>query len=943
MREFDGLGINVRRLGRAMRGNRLAVLLILSVIVINGVALTGVVWALSEVKQRDIARQEMQGMALVQAIRQNIDNTVTKIDIALKMVSATLESEVDQETERNRSIVDAMHKIRYLITESEDVSVTDKDGTVIYHMGHDAPFSLNVKDREYFQDIVRDGKDALYVGHPVTSRVSGHEVLIFARAYRDRSGTFAGIVVIPVQLRYLSQQMAIFPLKGEGGISLRGRDLSPIIRFPDATPRAAAESDIPPEVKETIAANPATGTVHAPIAQSGLDRMFVFARLSSSPIYVINSASEADYLEQWRHLRTVALGMVFLFLISTNFAAYMIFHYWRKERDKAAQLHESNENLREAIGNLRELHESVLAASEVGGLGTFALGLTDDRWVRSPEQDAIFGLDRDFPATGEMWLSLIHDDDRAMIRAYFDETVRASRQPFDMEYRIIRPSDGAIRWIHGIGKPECNAEGQPIRLIGAVKDVTDQKESQERMAHLAFHDSLTGLPNRALLVDRIHHALLQAKRHGDLLAVCYLDLDGFKPINDQWGHDFGDRILVEVAERLLGATRTGDTVARMGGDEFVVLLSRVGGEEELDGIAARMLAAVARPYSHGGTVARLTLSMGVTLYPRDAAEEPDALIRHADQALHEAKRKGKSCLSRFDPVNDLRQQEHQAHYTRLVEALERDEFCLYYQPKVDLISGAVAGVEALIRWQHPERGLLLPGSFLPGLENTDFTFPLGDWVLRQALQQIRHWQKSGLSLTVCVNVFGHHLQQPDFIERLRHILQEFPEVSPSDLQMEILETTAMNDLDEVSRRLLDCERLGISFSLDDFGTGYSSLNYFRRLPVKFLKIDRSFVQDIIDNVEDQALVESIVRMAHALNRQVVAEGVESVEHGVPLVRYGCDLAQGYGIARPMPARDIVTWVPTWRMPDLWAAERIEVEARSRLTPVRRLKTQYGGG
>jgi diguanylate cyclase (GGDEF)-like protein/PAS domain S-box-containing protein len=929
MGDFAGLSTMARALPSTTRGNRLAVLLILFAIIVNGLALSGVCFALSEVKQRDIAQQEMQGMAQVQAIRQNIDNTISKIDIALKLISDSLESDVRNGAEKKETIVGVMDKIRYLITESEDVSVTDSDGSVVYHMGHDAPFYFNVRDREYFQDVMNGGKDTMYVSRPVRSRLSGHDILIFARAYRDRTGQFAGIIVIPVRLSYFSQQMSVFPLKGSEGLSLRGGDLSVIVRVPEGAAQTSGETDTPPGLKERIAANSTTGTVHDPTPSEGLDRVYAFARLSSSPIYVINSASEADYLEEWRHLSTIALGMVVLFLISTNFAAYMIFHYWRKERDKAAQLRESNDNLRDAITNLRELHESILAASEVGGLGTYALGLVDDRWVRSPEQEAIFGIDRDYPTTGEMWRSLIHDEDREKLLTYFNETVQTHLQPFDMEYRITRPSDGAIRWIHGVGKLELDAAGLPARLIGAVKDVTDQKESQERMAYLAFHDSLTGLPNRTLLVDRIHHALLQAKRHGEQLAVCYLDLDGFKPINDQWGHDFGDRILVEVAERLQGATRTGDTVARMGGDEFVVLLCRIGEEDELNGVSSRMLAAVARPYSHGGKSARLTLSMGMTVYPRDASEEPDALIRHADQALHEAKRKGKSCLCRFDPVNDLRQQEHQAHYTRLVEALERDEFCLYYQPKIDLSSGEVAGVEALIRWHHPDRGLLLPGSFLPGLENTDFTFPLGDWVLRQALHQIRHWQDGGLSLAVCINVFGHHLQQPDFIERLSLILQEFPDVSPSDLQMEILETTAMNDLDEVSRRLLDCQRLGISFSLDDFGTGYSSLNYFRRLPVKFLKIDRSFVQDIIDNVEDQALVESIVKMAHALNRQVVAEGVESVAHGVPLVRYGCDLAQGYGIARPMPAQAVVDWIPTWRMPDLWVAERPLVDAGDR--------------
>ena len=235
-------------------------------------------------------------------------------------------------------------------------------------------------------------------------------------------------------------------------------------------------------------------------------------------------------------------------------------------------------------------------------------------------------------------------------------------------------------------------------------------------------------------------------------------------------------------------------------------------------------------------------------------------------------------------------------------------------------------MEALIRWRHPERGLLLPGSFLPDIENTDFTRPLGDWVLREALRQKRRWMAEGSDLTVCLNMFGHHLQQADFIERFVGILAEFPDIPAKGIDFEILETTAMRDLKAVSNRIQECARLGVDFALDDFGTGYSSLTYFRHLPVKFLKIDRSFVGDILTNREDQALVEHIVGMAHALNRKVVAEGVETIEHALPLLRYGCDYAQGFGIARPMPSEAVLPWIAQWRMPEAWASILAEMDA-----------------
>jgi predicted signal transduction protein with EAL and GGDEF domain len=377
--------------------------------------------------------------------------------------------------------------------------------------------------------------------------------------------------------------------------------------------------------------------------------------------------------------------------------------------------------------------------------------------------------------------------------------------------------------------------------------------------------------------------------------------------------------LIEVARRLQTCTRADDTVARLGGDEFVVLLCGLKDENELRKVADRMLAAICEPFAVGNSFANLTMSMGVTVFTPDTDEDADALIRHADQAMYEAKRSGKNRISRFDSTNDRRIQERQTRRSRIATALQNREFCLYFQPKVELRTGMVAGVEALIRWQHPEQGLLLPGTFLPDVENSELTGPLGDWVLREALRQKRRWAEDGLNLSVSVNVFGRQLQKTDFIDRLTAILNEFPDLPSSGLDLEILETTAMRDIEAVSSRIRECRRLGVDFSLDDFGTGYSSLTYFRHLPVSFLKIDRSFVAEILENLQDQSLVQNIVGMAHALGRKVVAEGVESLEHGVPLLRYGCDQAQGFGIARPMPADDLISWVRQWRMPEVWKA------------------------
>lgn len=459
--------------------------------------------------------------------------------------------------------------------------------------------------------------------------------------------------------------------------------------------------------------------------------------------------------------------------------------------------------------------------------------------------------------------------------------------------------------------------GETTGFSELLSDIAEFRESQQQVEHLAFHDRLTDLPNRVLLADRVRQSLALSRRNKNVVAICYLDLDSFKPVNDTWGHEIGDRLLVMVATRLRSTIRASDTAARLGGDEFVILLNELTDQSEVTRAVSRLLRAVAEPYEIGNARIALTMSIGVAVHPLDPADEPDVLIRHADHAMYEAKRDGKNRLCFFDPDGDRRIAELHAEYTRLVQAVEEEEFCLFYQPKVSLVTGQVVGVEALLRWQHPERGVLAPGDFLHLIESTELTVPLGEWIIREALRQRQRWKALDIDLPVSVNVFALHLQRRDFAERLRDLLERYPDVSQNGLELEIVETTVMHDLQEVSACLNECAGFGVRCALDDFGTGYSSLTYFRQLPVDHVKIDRSFVRDMLYNDSDHALVNSIIGMAHSLGRRVTAEGVETIEHGVPLIRCGCDLAQGYGIARPMPGEAIPEWLAEWRMPTLW--------------------------
>jgi diguanylate cyclase (GGDEF)-like protein/PAS domain S-box-containing protein len=464
-----------------------------------------------------------------------------------------------------------------------------------------------------------------------------------------------------------------------------------------------------------------------------------------------------------------------------------------------------------------------------------------------------------------------------------------------------------------------NEQGSVLNYIGMMHDITASREAEQRLHRMAYFDVLTGLPNRSLLADRLSQAIAQAQRGNSSLAVCFLDLDEFKAVNDRHGHAVGDRLLTQVAERLLGNVRSGDSVARFGGDEFVLLLSGLSTVEELDIALRRILLCLSTQFEVCPGGAHIAGSIGVTVYPKDGAD-PDTLLRHADQALYAAKEAGRNRYHLFDTSHDQEAHAYRNALERLRQALEIGEFRLHYQPKVDMRVGRPIGAEALIRWQHPEHGLLYPSDFLDIIGDGDLSIPLGEWVIEAALTQLDAWQAQGLTLPVSVNIAARQLQEPDFVPRLRAALARHPQLPFACLEIEILESAALADLGKVARVLEAGQQLGVSFAIDDFGTGFSSLTYLRRLPADTVKIDQSFVRGMLDDPNDTAIVESVIGLATSFRRRLVAEGVATIQHGLMLIRMGCDTAQGYVIARPMPPAALVDWWRTWQVPAEWQAE-----------------------
>ena len=538
----------------------------------------------------------------------------------------------------------------------------------------------------------------------------------------------------------------------------------------------------------------------------------------------------------------------------------------------------------------------------------------------SPEYVNLIGHDLMVRQTTDMahWQSQVHPDDVERALGTLQQGLFQDCA-LSVDYRR-RTAQGGWKWIRSVGRvAERDAAGQPLRVVGIHTDISLIKAHEQQLEHMAHYDGLTGLPNRVLLADRLRQAMAHTARQGQRLAVVYLDLDGFKTVNDTHGHAMGDRLLATLAQRMQTALREGDTVCRLGGDEFVAVMLDVPDADAINPLLARLMGATTAPVTLDGQTLIPAASVGVTFYPQATEVDGDQLLRQADHAMYQAKQAGTNSHAVFDTVGDQDTRQRLDTLTRLRQALQDDEFVLHFQPKVHMGTGQVVGLEALVRWQHPTRGLLPPAQFLPVLQGHPLSIDLGNWVLATAIAQAANWRDNGLQLPVSINIDGYHLQHPDFVEHLRQVLARHPQLRPGDVELEVLESSAIEDLTRANAVMTQCAALGVGFALDDFGTGYASLTYLRRLPAGLLKIVQTFVNDLSTDTDNQALLRGIMGLAVAFKRQVIAEGVETIAQGQMLLSIGCVLGQGFGIARPMPPTEVPTWLASWQPDASWTA------------------------
>ncbi len=545
----------------------------------------------------------------------------------------------------------------------------------------------------------------------------------------------------------------------------------------------------------------------------------------------------------------------------------------------------------------RELHANramLDRAQAVAHIGSWAIDFRDNTLEWSAETYRMFDIPPGKQVAYEDFLACVHPDEREEVEHAWGEALKGTL--YDVDHRIV--VGGRVRWVNELAELEFGADGRPVRGVGTVQDITERKEAEARINRLAFYDPLTGLANRMLCLDRLQQSVSAAHRHVGKLAVVAIDLDSLKNVNDSLGTVKGDWLLQEAASRFSGCVREADTVARLGGDEFAAIMSDVT-EEAAGALVQKFLAVLREPFILGEHTLHMTCSIGIALYPEDG-DDAQTLLRNAEAAMRRAKEQGRDTAMFYTGEMNAKALERLALVEDLHRALASDEFVLHYQPRVDLRNGKVTGMEALVRWQHPKKGLIPPDRFIPLAEETGLILPLGEWVLREACARAAAWNRAGCPVNVAVNLSARQFRQPGLADEVADILRETG-LDPGSLELEITESMVMGQVEKTISTLDRLSQLGVRLAIDDFGTGYSSLNYLKRFPVHVLKVDKSFVSGTPDDPDDATIVTAIISMAHNLGLKVVAEGVELPAQLAFLRRRGCDEMQGYYFSRPLPA------------------------------------------
>jgi diguanylate cyclase (GGDEF)-like protein/PAS domain S-box-containing protein len=560
-------------------------------------------------------------------------------------------------------------------------------------------------------------------------------------------------------------------------------------------------------------------------------------------------------------------------------------------------------DISDAMQTIRDLNEQTARLQAIFNTDPQCIKLLDSKGIiREMNQCGLdlLGVSDSHAVIGKSLLDFILPQYHESVMVFLQSVLQGN--PSALVFEVFC-ADGGHRWMESHATLFDSPTHGKNLILSVTLDITERKQAEQQLSFLAQHDALTGLPNRLLFTDRLQQTMIEAERHQRLAGVAFLDLDSFKNINDSLGHDIGDVALVAVAARLGEALRPGDTVARLGGDEFAIVLSDIARMEDTPMIAQRILEIFTEPFHVDGREIFISASLGITLYPIDG-NDAETLLRNADTAMYRAKVHGRSTCQFYTAEMTQRANDDMALEGALRHAIARHELMLHYQPIVDLNTGHILGVEALMRWQHPQLGLISPTRFIPLAEESGLIVPLGNWALRQACEQTRVWRNAGFNdLYVAVNLSSRQFREPDLAQNIAQVLAETG-VEGIHLVLELTESILLSNIENTTNMMQELDAMGVRFAVDDFGTGYSSLSYLKRFPIDVLKIDQSFVRDITTDPDDAAIVRAIITLAHSLDMRVVAEGVETREQLNFLRANQCDAMQGYYFSTPLPADQI---------------------------------------
>jgi diguanylate cyclase (GGDEF)-like protein/PAS domain S-box-containing protein len=771
------------------------------------------------------------------------------------------------------------------------VAATDRDGWMVFSSLGLPARRLSLADREHVS--VHVGADAaaprLYISRPMLGRVSGKWSLQFTRPL-IRNGKFDGVVIISVDPALFSAPPTASPLASRAITAVVRASGEVMARAPDL------RQDVGKPMRNApfnAAGAPDQGNFQLAAQSDGVVRVFGYQRMPEYQLSFVSGLPLDEVLAPLRRQRRLSLGVAGAVSLLLALMALLI---WRSLRTR-----ERAEAAARAQGAAQSMAASVFHNTMDGVMLTDASGVI---LSVNPAFSAITGYSaaEALGRTSAMLRSDVHPP--PFHRALWHDLRRDGRWQGQLWNRR-KNGELFLEWLR-IGVV-AGADGEARRYVNVFNDITELRRKDEHIRHLAFHDPLTGLPNRALLLDRLEHTLAAAARNAGRPALLFIDLDRFKHINDSLGHDAGDQLLKEMAQRLRACVRESDTLARMGGDEFVLLLEHVPESAQCAALARKLIDRLSLPMALNGHTVQVGASLGLACFPDDGASAVE-LMKCADVAMYAAKAGGRGTYRFFQAAMTEQAEQHLQLEAELRHAVRHGELELFYQPKVPLDGAPVRTVEALVRWRHPLRGLVPPASFIPLAEETGIIDELGDWVLERACRQARSWQDQGLGrIRIAVNVSARQLRRGDLVDRIAALSGQY-RVDPADLEIELTESVIMNKPDEVALVFAQLRALGASVAIDDFGTGYSSLAYLRQLPIDVLKIDRSFIMHAERDPKDAELVRTIVALGRALELTVVAEGVETAGQLALLRAMGCDVAQGYLFSRPLPAGEIGAWL-----------------------------------